>query len=47
VLDLSDETTKTNTNRYLVSRLYTAVITVGETVYKLLSESFKKLFTRL
>ena len=47
VLDLSDETTKTNTNRYLVSRLYTAVITVGETVYKLPSESLRELFIRL
>ena len=47
MLDLSDETIKINIGGYLVSRLYAAVIIVGETVYKLPSESFKKLLIRL
>ena len=47
VLDLNDEATKTNTGGYLVSRLYAAAVAAGETVYKLPSESFKELFTRL
>ncbi len=47
VLDLSDEAAETDTGGYLVLRLYVIVIVIGETVYKLLFESLKKLFTRL
>ena len=47
MFDLSDEAVETNTDRYLVSRLYAAVIITGEMIYKLLSESFKELFTKL
>ncbi len=47
MLDLSDEAAKININGYLVPRLYAAVMIVDETVYKLPSESFKKLFTKL
>ncbi len=47
MLDFSDETTKINTDGYLIPRLYTAVMTVDETAYKLPSELFKKLLTRL
>ncbi len=47
MLDFSDETTKTNTDKYLVPHLYTAAVTTGETTYKLPSESLKKLFTKL
>ncbi len=47
VLDLSDEAAEIDIGGYLVPRLYAAVMVVGETVYKLLSESFKELFTRL
>ncbi len=47
VLDLSDEAAETDTGGYLVSRLYAAVVAVGETVYELPSESFKELFIKL
>jgi len=47
ILDLSDEVIEINTGGYLVSRLYAAAIVVGETTYKLSSESLKKLLTRL
>ncbi len=47
MLNLSDETIKTDINEYLVPRLYVAVITTDEIIYKFLSESFKKLFTKL
>ena len=47
VLDLNDEAVEINIDRYLVSRLYAAVVITGETVYKLPSESLKKLFVRL
>ncbi len=47
ILDFSDETIKINTGGYLVSRLYTIVVVVGETIYKFPSESLKKLFTKL
>ncbi len=47
MLDLSDETTKTNTDEYLISRLYEVVIVVDETVYKLPFESLKKLLIKL
>ncbi len=47
ILDLSDEVIKINIDGYLISHLYAAVVVVDETVYKLLSESFKKLFTKL
>ncbi len=47
MLDLNDEAVGTNTGGYLVSRLYAAVMAVGETVYKFPSESFKELFARL
>ncbi len=47
MLDLSDEAIKINIDGYLVPRLYVIVITADETVYKLPSESLKKLFIRL
>ncbi len=47
VLDLSDETAKINTDGYLIARLYAAAVAADETIYKFLSESFKKLFVRL
>ncbi len=47
VLDLNDEAAEINTGGYLVPRLYAAVVTISETIYKLSSESFKELFTRL
>ncbi len=47
VFDLNDEAAKININRYLVSRLYVIIVIAGETIYKLLSESLKKLLTRL
>ncbi len=47
ILDFSDEAIKTNTDKYLVSHLYVTVMTAGETVYKLLSESLKELLIRL
>ncbi len=47
MLDLNDETTKINTDEYLVPRLYAAVIIINETIYKFPFESFKKLFTKL
>ena len=47
VFNLSDETTEINIDKYLVPRLYIVVIVADETVYKLLSESFKELFARL
>ena len=47
IFDLSDETTKINTDKYLVPRLYAAAITAGEIVYKLPSESLKELLTKL
>ncbi len=47
VLDLSDEVIKINTGGYLVPRLYVAAVVIGETVYKLPSESFKELFIKL
>ncbi len=47
MLDLSDEIIKTNISRYLVSRLYAIAITTGETIYKLPSESLKKLLAKL
>ncbi len=47
MLDLSDEIIKTNTGEYLVLRLYVITVVTGEMVYKLPSESFKKLLTRL
>ncbi len=47
ILDFSDEVTKINIGGYLIPRLYAAVMVIGETVYKLPSESFKKLFAKL
>ncbi len=47
MFDLNDEITKINISGYLISRLYIAVVVVGETVYKLPSKSLKKLFIRL
>ncbi len=47
MLDLNDEATKTDINKYLVPRLYAAAVAADETIYKLLSESFRKLFIRL
>ncbi len=47
VLDLSDEAAGIDIGEYLVSRLYAAVMTVGETVYEFPSESLKELLTRL
>ncbi len=47
ILDLSDEDIKINIDEYLVPRLYAAVMTIDETIYKLPSESFKELLTRL
>jgi len=47
ILDLSDEATKINTDKYLIPRLYVTAIIIGETIYKLPSESLKKLFTKL
>ncbi len=47
VFDLSDEIIGINIGGYLVSRLYAAVVIVGETVYKLPSKSLKELFVRL
>ncbi len=47
MLDLSDETAETDTDGYLVPRLYATVMTTGETVYKLPSESLKELLTKL
>ncbi len=47
VLDLSDEAAKINTGGYLVPRLYAAAVIIDETAYKLPSESFKELLTRL
>ena len=47
VFDLSDEVAETNINKYLVLYLYAAVIVISEIVYKLSSESFKELFTKL
>ena len=47
ILDLSDEATKINIGGYLVPRLYVIVVVIGETIYELPSESFKKLLTRL
>ena len=47
MLDFSDETAETNTDGYLVSRLYAAVMAAGEMIYKFLSESLRELFTRL
>ncbi len=47
MLDLSDEVAKTNTNKYLVPRLYAATMIVDEIIYKLPSKSLKKLLTKL
>jgi len=47
MLDFSDEIAGTDIGRYLVPRLYAAVVAVGETTYELPSESFKKLLARL
>ncbi len=47
MFDLSDEVAETNINKYLVLYLYAAVIVISEIVYKLSSESFKELFTKL
>ena len=47
MLDFNDEVVEIDIGRYLVSRLYVIVIIIGEMVYKLLFESFKKLLTRL
>jgi len=47
ILDLSDETTKINTDGYLVPRLYAAVIIIDETIYKFPSESLKELLAKL
>ena len=47
VLDLNDEAAEINTGGYLVPRLYAAVVTISETIYKLLSKSLKKLLTKL
>ena len=47
VLDFSDEAVRTNTDEYLVSRLYITVVVIGETVYEFPSESFKELLARL
>ncbi len=47
VLDLSDKVIKINTDGYLVSRLYITAVIIGETIYKLLSKSLKKLLTKL
>ena len=47
VLDLSDEVAGTDIGGYLVLYLYAAAVIIGETVYKLPSESFKKLFVKL
>ncbi len=47
ILDLNDEAAEINTDGYLVSRLYVVVAVVDETIYKLPSESFKKLLIRL
>ncbi len=47
ILDLSNETTKINIDKYLVPRLYATAIIIDETTYKLPSKSLKKLFTRL
>ena len=47
VLDLNDEAAETDTGGYLVPRLYAAAMIVGETIYKLPSESFKELLTKL
>ena len=47
MLDLSDEIIKTDTDEYLVLRLYAAVITISETIYKFPSESLKELLIRL
>ena len=47
ILDFSDKVIRINTGGYLVSRLYAAAVAADETIYKFLSESFKKLFVRL
>ncbi len=47
ILDFNDEAAEININKYLVPRLYAAVIIIDKTVYKFLSESFKKLLIRL
>jgi len=47
ILDFSDKVIRINTGGYLVSRLYAAVVIIGEIVYKFPFESFKELFTRL
>jgi len=47
VLDLSGEVAEIDVGGYLVLRLYVVVVAVGETVYKLPFESFKKLSIRL
>ena len=47
VLDFSDEAAETDTGGYLIPRLYITAVAAGETIYKLPSESFKKLFTKL
>ncbi len=47
IFDLSDETTKINTDEYLISHLYVIIVTVGETAYKFFFESLKELFARL
>jgi len=47
VLDFSDEVVEINIGGYLVPRLYVVVVVISEIVYKLLSESFKKLFIKL
>ena len=47
VLDFSDKVIRINTGGYLVSRLYAVVVVAGETVYELLFESLRELFTRL
>ena len=47
MLDLNDEAAKINIGGYLISRLYAAVMIIGEMVYKLPSESLKELFVRL
>ncbi len=47
VFDFSDEVAEIDIGGYFVSRLYVIVMVSGETVYELLSELFRELFTRL
>ncbi len=47
MLDLSDKVIKINTGRYLVPRLYAAVVAISETIYELLFELLKELLIRL